>query len=167
MNVFGETRSYPALPDHLKLQLKNVAVSGGFYRPCDVTLHDGSVVERVYVVPADRYIAEWGVWPAEDPAKEEVDILSVAAIRDSSSRLPAKFANELYRAGESGMGYTIFTVRFKDGSSLATGTGNAVDFIAYPQGQSSSAVKRVIPHLGRNDPQISSAPDYRWCLYSD
>jgi hypothetical protein len=37
---------------------------------------------------------------------------NVAEVRDSPRRLPARFANELYQHGESGMGYTIFTVVF-------------------------------------------------------
>ena len=167
MREFGESRSYPRLPGHLDAQLKRVPVSGDYYRPCDVTLQDGSIVERVYVVPSDRYVLEWGIWPGEDSAKKEIDILSVAEIRNSSSRLPPKFANELYRAGESGMGYTIFTVRFKDGSSIARYTGNAIDFVDYPDGQSAETVKRIIPHLGREDPQLSQAPDYTWCLYCE
>jgi hypothetical protein len=167
MNVFGEMRSYPELPSELRAQLRNVPVSGGFYHPCDVTLRDGRTVERVYVVPAERYITEWGVWPEEDQAKSQIDLSDVAGLLDSRSRLPTKFANELYHAGESGMGYTIFTVKFKDGSSLATYTGNAVDFIRYPEGQTPETVRKVIPHLGRDDPSLSAGPDYHWCLYSD
>ncbi|MCI3135027.1 hypothetical protein [Phenylobacterium aquaticum] len=63
------------------------------------------------------------------------------------------------------MGYTIFTVRFRDGSSIAVGTGNAVDFIDYPEGQSPEAVVGVLPHVGRDDPHLRSGPTYWWCLY--
>jgi len=167
VNDFWESRSYPRLPSHLEAQLKSVPASGGYYRPCDVTMQDGSVVKRVYLVPADRYIVEWGIWPGEDSAKKEIDIQSVAALRNSDFRLPLKFANQLYQAGETGMGYTIFTVQFKDGSSMATYTGNAVDFIDYPDGQGPNTVTKVIPHRGRDDPALSAAPDYHWCLYSD
>ena len=166
-NVFGKKRSYPELPEHLKAQLNAVPVSGGIYRPCDVTLDDGTVIERVFVGPADKYIAEWGVWPEEDDGKKSIDILAVASIRDSKSRLPAKFANQLYRAGESGMGYLIFTVCFKDGSSMATHTGNAVDFMSYPEGQSPATVCKVVPHLGRGEPSLRAAPDYYWSLFSE
>ena len=57
------------------------------------------------------------------------------ALAESPRRLPAQFANKLYKSGESGMGYTIFTVIFADGSRQAYGTGNAVDFISYPEGK--------------------------------
>ncbi len=164
-NVYGEKRWYPELPEYLRAQFNAVPASGGFYRPCDVTLHDGSVVERVFVGPADKYIAGWGVWPEEDDGKRSIDIFAIASIRDSRSRLRAKFANQLYRAGESGMGYLIFTVCFKDGSSMATCTGNAVDFIRYPEGQSPETVRKVIPHLGRDDPSLSKGPDYHWSLF--
>ena len=165
MNDFGEMRSYPELPSELRAQLSSVPVSSGFYRPCDVTLRNGGIVERVYLAPADRYIVEWGVWPEEDRGKNAIDISDVKSIRHSKSRLRPKFANELYRAGESGMGYTVFTVVFKDGSTLATHTGNAVDFINYPEGQGPHTVKKVIPHRGRDDPSLSAGPNYHWCLY--
>ena len=75
------------------------------------------------------------------------------------------FANRLYAEGESGMGYTIFTVEFRDGRSVVVGTGNAIDFITYPQGQSKETVVNVLPHVGRGDPLINRAPPFHWCLY--
>jgi hypothetical protein len=39
-----------------------------------------------------------------------VAIQDVTQIADSPVRLPAELANQLYAAGESGMGYVVFTV---------------------------------------------------------
>jgi hypothetical protein len=80
--------------------------------------------------------------------------------------LPARFANKLYNAGESGMGYTIFTVVFSDGTKQAYSAGNAVDFIRYPEGKGPADVADVLPHEGRNEIQIR-VPEYYWCLYSE
>jgi hypothetical protein len=55
-------------------------------------------------------------------------------------------------------------VTFRDGSQQAFGSGNAIDFIVYPPGQSKETVVEVIPHLGREDPGRQSAQDYYWCL---
>ncbi len=70
----------------------------------------------------------------------------LAEARDSPARLPARFANKLYRHGESGLGYTIFTVVFADGEKQACVTGNALDFIRYPHGKGPIDVVAVIPH---------------------
>jgi hypothetical protein len=156
---------YPPLSPDLARQLSAVPVSGGIYYPCSVVLNDGTVKDRVYVVEAGPWFRDWGVWPEDDRGKRSVDIRTVTSINDSLSRLPARFADELYRAGESGMGYTIFTVRFRDGSSIVVATGNAVDFIDYPEGQSPETVVGVLPHVGRNDPHLRSGPEYWWCLY--
>jgi hypothetical protein len=156
---------YPPLSSELAKQLAAVDVTDGLYRPCAVRLKDGSKVDRVYIADAQPWFQQWGVWPEEDGGKSSLDIRSVAQIMDSPSRLPAKFANELYEAGESGMGYTIFTVRFRDGSFIVVGTGNAIDFIDYPKGQSPDTVVGVVPHLGRDDPNIRTGPEYRWCLF--
>ena len=107
------------------------------------------------------------VWPEDDPGKKSIDIRDVADIKDSPSRLPVQFARKLYEAGESGMGYTVFTVSFSDGSHQAYVTGNAIDFIEYPDGQTPATVVDVLPHVGRADPNQRNGPDYFWCLYSD
>ena len=79
------------------------------YSPCQVTLTSGEVVDHVYVMEAGNYMRSWGVDPKDDPAKRAVAIEQVALIQSSPTRLPARFANDIYAAGESGMGYTAFT----------------------------------------------------------
>jgi hypothetical protein len=68
--------------------------------------------------------------------------------------------------GESGMGYTIFTVVFADGSRQAYSCGNAVDFIRYPEGAGPKDVVDVLPHEGRNAEPVR-CPEYYWCLFSE
>ncbi|MEO0908622.1 MAG: hypothetical protein AAFY07_13985, partial [Pseudomonadota bacterium] len=87
------------------------------------------------------------------------------SIRERPTRLPAKFAAELYGAGESGMGYHLFKIIFADGREQAYSSGNAVDFIDYPPGQFPSTVVGVLPHAGRGEPNCRYGPDYAWCLY--
>ena len=114
------------------------------------------------------FIKIWGWYPDQDHGKAVSDI---ASVMDSPTRLPAVFANELYRAGESGMGYCLFTVIFKsDNSSVESSqayvTGDAVDFIDYPEGKGPKDVVRVLPHIGRESNHING-PKYYWCLYSE
>jgi hypothetical protein len=160
---------YEKLPPHLQAALFAIepSICGDLqYRPCTVTLKNGDVSDIVYVVPADPYIRQWGVWPENDRGKKSVRIEDVASIEESPIRLPPKFANELYNAGESGMGYTIFTVVFSDGERHAYSAGGAVDFIRYPSGKGPANVVGVLPHVGRNNQNISQVPPYYWCLYS-
>jgi hypothetical protein len=141
--------------------------AGLAYRPCQVLLKNGKWVDRVYVVPEDPYILSWGVWPEEDHAKKHIRIEDVTAIEESRFRLPARFASKLYEAGESGMGYHIYTVVFDDGLRMAFLSGNAIDFIEYPEGKGPANVVDVLPHIGRDDLGRRESPNYTWCLYSE
>jgi hypothetical protein len=69
-----------------------------------VTLSDGSVRDRVYVQDAATWFEVWGVDPEDDDEKTLVDMEMILSIEDSPTRLPARFANALYAAGESAMG---------------------------------------------------------------
>jgi hypothetical protein len=124
-------------------------------------------VPRVYVVPEDRYAKMWGAWPENDEGKQSVAIELVSDVTESPHRLPIEFANKLYAAGESGVGYCIFTVVFDDGFRLPVLSGNAIDFIDYPPGKSQRNVVDGLPHIGQNQPNLCRAPSYHWCLYSD
>jgi hypothetical protein len=159
----------PRFPDNLQADLSAVIPSDDgeiTYWPCAARMKDGSVVQCVYVVAEGPYIRTWGVYPQQDRGKSYISIQDVDALTESPARLPAKLANKLYHAGESGMGYTIFTVVFADGSRQAYGAGNAVDFIHYPEGKSQSDVVDVLPHEGRSTDPIT-CPECYWCLFSE
>lgn len=159
----------PKLPDKLREDIKAITPSEGgdlTYWPCAARMKDGTVLVCVYVVPEGPYLKHWGIYPQQDRGKSHISIADVDALADSPRRLPARFANKLYKSGESGMGYTIFTVVFADGSRQGYGGGNAVDFVRYPEGKGPSDVVDVLPHEGRNSDPISR-PEYYWCLFSE
>lgn len=160
---------YPALSDSIREALTKIVPSKAgqlLYYPCRVTLESGERLDTVYIEPEKPYLRIWGVYPEEDKGKKWIRIQDVVAVEDSPVRLPARFANEIYSQGESGMGYTIFTVAFSDGKRQAFVTGNAVDFIHYPPGKGPNDVIGVEPHEGRNAEPIVT-PDWYWCLYSE
>lgn len=157
----------PKLSDKLRDELSAITPSADgdlTYWPCAARMKDGPVLICVYVVPEGPYIRHWGLYPQQDRPKSYISLEDVDALSESPKRLPARFANKLYQSGESGMGYTIFTVVFADGSRQAYGTGNAVDFIRYPAGKGQSDVVDVLPHEGRNAEPVS-CPEYYWCLF--
>jgi len=160
-------RSYPPLPAALRDEWERIEPSGEGavrYRPSAAILADGTTVECVYLIDAQSYIDSWGVWPEDDPGKQSVRVDDVRAVAESPHRLPAAFANELYAAGESGMAYCIFTLRFSDGTEQAYLGGNAIDFVPLPAGKSMADIVAVLPHEGRRAPQLSVSP-YAWCLF--
>ena len=163
---------YPEIGDDLGRQLAAIEPSVDddvAYYPCAVALADGRTVERVYVVEALQYIRHWGIFLNEGPADREIAIEDVRRIGESPHRLPAALATKLYRAGESGMGYMIFTIVFEDGSCLPCLTGDAVDFLDLPAAFASKAMIDVLPHTGReamlaHRPLAKNARSF-WCLH--
>lgn len=172
-------QEYSKLSPHLKKQLDAIAPSiepfvGLAYYPCLVTLHDGTSLDRVYLVSQAPWIKLWGVYPRSDSSKPEVLVSDLLSVVESPSRSPATFAADLYKAGESGMGHTVFTVVFKTRIPFLQRrktylTGNAVDFIAYPLGKGPQDVVSVLPHVGRRSASLARRvqPKYYWCLYSE
>ena len=159
----------PRLSSEIERQLAVIepSICGSLkYLPCSVVLKTGGQLDCVYFVSQAGYIRYWGIYPEDDTAKHSVLVQDVQAIGESPHRLPVSIANTLYKSGESGMGYTVFTLEFVDGSTQAYVTGNAVDFVDYPDHKTASDVVRVLPHVGRDsNPRQGRA--YYWCLYSD
>lgn len=158
---------YKRLPKNLQQQLERIEPSVDRdirYYPCLVTLADGRIVDRVYVTAEAPYFRYWGVFPEDDAGKHSVPIENVRSISESPSRLPARFANQLYAEGESGMGYFAFGLAFKDGSECHYLLGNAIDFVSYPSGKGPNDIDRVVAHAGR-ELEHAEEPPYYWCLY--
>jgi hypothetical protein len=66
-------RKYPPLSPTLRAQLEHVppTTDGTMeYRPCKLTLKDGTQQDFVYVVDAAKYIRTWSVWPDQDKGKQ-------------------------------------------------------------------------------------------------
>ena len=155
-------RDYSALSAELRAQVE--AIPSSFkdgLRPCQATLHDGRIVDRVYVQDAQVYIDQWGAWPDDD---RSIDLADVRAIAGSPTRLPAHIAWQLYEAGESGMGYTVFTLVFADDWRQSYVCGNAVDWVIMPAGRTTSDIREVIPHEGSRVDHLVGEK-YFWCLH--
>lgn len=169
MSELGDDpRRRSRLPEGLAQQLEHVEPSVDYglrYRPCRVTLIDGTCIDRVYVQEVDEcWQQSWGF----DPDDDEIAVLAVdeiASIEESPTRLPVRFANALYEAGESAMGGTFFALTFRDGSLRYFSAGNAVDFIDWPDGVGPDDVDGVVPHVGRMREDRIESPGFVWALY--
>ena len=163
-------QQYPSLPAHIQESLRKIeSTQDGdlTYFPCSITLTSGETLDTVYIMPERPVMKLWEGYLQTDGAKRLIRVEDVAEVRDSPARLPARFANELYKHGESGMGYTIFTVVFSDGTRQAYVTGGGVDFLQYPPGKGPLDVTAVIPSEGREADSLVKAPPSYWCIYTD
>ena len=97
--------------------------------PCSATLLDGQHVDCVCLADAAPYIKCWGIWPDQDKGKLEIRLQDVARIDPCHFALPANHAQRLNDAGESGMGYMLFEIEYRDGSRTAHLSGCVVDFV--------------------------------------
>jgi hypothetical protein len=161
-------RDYPHLPSPLEAQLHAIEPThDGLmeYFPCMVLLASGEQFDCVYIAEAKSFIRFWGAWPDEDPGKKAISIEEVVQIHPSPSRLPVRFAREMYAVGESAMGGCIFTLYFADGTRLAYGTGNLIDFVELPQGKSIYDVIALRPNEGEAE-QTMTTRQYYWCLFA-
>lgn len=163
-----EAREYPELGPKLAKQLALIEPSRAPYMdyfPCSVLLKSGELIDKVYVTEAQPYLDNWTAWPDQDAAKLEICLENVAEIQASANRIPVQLANELYQAGESGMGYLIFTARFKDGSLKPYLVGGVMDFITPPPGLNVSDMIEVEPHVGRENVDQSDLVSVYWCIH--
>jgi len=159
---------FPVIRPEIAAMLECITPTGDgriLYYPCSVKMKDGTEHRFVCFAEARSWLAAWAPLPGVELGRHHLDIRDIATLRECSSRLPPAFANRLYEAGESGMGFSIFTLRFSDGTSAAYCSGNAVDFIDYPEGKSGRDIVDLIPHVGRGDPQLRNAPELRWCIF--
>lgn len=107
--------------------------------PCSIEV-DGSAFEWA-LAWENRRIGDAGKW---------VNPQSVTRLSACSKRMPARFARLIHDAGESGMGYHIYVVQLRDGTSFVHVAGNlAIDLVNLPLGYSSEDIVGVRPHEGR------------------
>ncbi|HYA18010.1 MAG TPA: hypothetical protein VEF06_11120 [Bryobacteraceae bacterium] len=102
------------LQQHLNSIEPGITQSGVKLFPCAAGLKDGRVLERLCIVSGDGYRCLTG--KPYDPAERRgwnVEPSEIEQITASPHRLPANHASQIYAAGESGMGYYIFTVVFR------------------------------------------------------
>ena len=165
------SRKYPDLKGVLKSQWEAVTASYNrdliTYRPCQIQLNNGEILDAVYVIGVQEYLNVWGIWLDLDYEKRQVDLAKVVKISESPLRLPPEIANKIYAAGESGMGYHVFTLVFRDGSNQPVRCGNAVDFVKLHQDKTMTDIVDVLPHKGLDEATAEATIDYYWCLFEE
>jgi hypothetical protein len=162
-------KRYQPLSDAAYQQLGHIEPivnHGIIFYPCSVQTTTGQLVSCVYITEETGYFRRWGVWPEDDKGKHAIHVNEISSIAESPCRLPARYANELYKAGETGMGYQIFTVRFKTNIDQTYLAGGVLDFINYPKGLREDDILQVSAGQSGHPPYLR-IPTYYWCLYSE
>lgn len=160
--------TYSPLPDSIRsaLTLIEPTRDGDMtFVPCRATLKDGRVFDTVCIMAEKDYA--WHSVVEENEGNGFLRMEDVAHIEPSPTRLPAQYANQLYREGESGMGYFLFTIVYNDGSREVYVTGGAVDFIPYPDGKSADDIAQVLRSEGRDALSVAHLPKRYWCFYAE
>jgi hypothetical protein len=150
------------LPIELLTQIRAIEPSvdrEAAFLPCSVWLRDGAIHERVYLIDAEHYARTWGLVPRRNIVVEE----ALIRVAEYAERLPVRPANQLYAAGESGMGYFRFVLEFHGGTAQAYVTGNAVDFVPYPAEYHAMDVVRALPHASGEAGSYLEGLSYMWC----
>ena len=129
----------------------------GELRPCRAVTKTGEVIERLLMVEEGHGLPG------------EVDIQQIADVSEYPRRLPPRFSTQLYTAGESGMGYIVYTIDLRSGASLVVVSGNlAIDFPDLPDAIEPADIIAVRPHVGRErtfvGEYIETAP-FKICCY--
>ncbi len=124
--------------------------------PCELVLDDGRLVPRVICRENVRW-SDKGEW---------INPEQIVEVRPSSRRLPAVLAEKLYRAGESGMGYTIYVLELRSGQTYVCGSGGIFDFPDLPDGVRTEDIREVYPHEGRERTMREASlgsDNFEWC----
>jgi hypothetical protein len=131
--------------------------------PCSARLDDGTVQKCIYFVARETSKRLFGQERPEDiPGFPWVSPEEIASVAESPFRLPARFANQIYRAGESRMGCYIFTLVFSAWCKRHYLVGGFVDFLLFPRGRTPLEIREVLLHRGAK--RSTPVPPYKWCI---
>jgi len=141
-------QNLPVLSEKHATQLFQIRPSNEFYKdwyPCSVSLKNREIIKRVYIVDGEE--KREGGW-IED-SRPLYSLEDVIEIKESPYRLPNRIWIKLNEAGESGMAYHVFTLKFSDDTLYPYLTTEHLDFLDMPEGKTEADISDVIPHHPR------------------
>lgn len=142
----------------------SVLPSGAVVYPCLARLSGGGTRECVYFVELATFkLLFRGMAPESMTGLSWIRADQVISIEESPLRLPPRFANRIYGAGERWGAYS-FTLIFSWWCRRKYLVIGFVDFLSYPQGRGPSDVKDVV--LYKINEESTPGPKYHWCVFS-
>ena len=108
----------------------------------EIAAYRNSFKNRISIV--SEFVAPMPRCPL-DNMPFEVD--AITAIKNSPDRLPKHITEQIYLAGETRMGYYLFSLEFLDRTKTAyVSTSGRVDFLEIPNGYLFDDIINVHPH---------------------
>jgi hypothetical protein len=128
-------------------------------------MKDGSINSYVYVADSVSYFPQWGVDPEDDPGKSSVSIADISRIKESPYRLPPAIASEvLHHPGGMEKSGGFFLGLGGD-RYLHCSTGDAVDFLDWPEGITPAQVTGLLDGPGSGERLEVSGAKFWWALF--
>ena len=128
---------------------------------------DGDVDCGVHIEPSDNLVRLGAVREIteEQTLQAFVKVEDVAAIDQSVEQTPLNVYRKIREAGETGMGYYIFSLRLSDGRSLKCFSGGGFEFLRLPSGVAPHMIQDVTPCVrDASDVECRDA-ETSMCLY--
>jgi hypothetical protein len=153
--------------EDLRRQLGSIELSvdfdGFIVAPCSVRLADGRHLDCVYAMTAQESLKGGLISRLEMSGLGRINADDVAAIAASPRRIPRSFATTLRSAGESGMGYWVFTAVFSWWRRKEY-VQSFLDFLEYPAGMGPANLRSVLPNKGSRNLAAVSRLELHWCV---
>jgi hypothetical protein len=154
----------PKAQNDLDLIEVSVLPSGPVIYPCSARMLNGATCECVYFVEIACFKQLFrGLGPESMRSLLWISGQEVIDIEESPARLPARFANKIYQAGEHWGSYS-FTLIFSWWCRPDYLVGGFIDFLTYPSGRRPADVKEVI--LYRRHKRATPVRQAYWCVFS-
>jgi phage-related protein len=136
--------------------------------PASATTRDRRILECVCFVERKNFSKVFLYKsPEETPGVQWIAADQIESVLESTARLPARFANQIYQAGEAGMGYYLFTLAFPFFLRRTYVVSGIVDFLYYPLWFKPGDVRAVVGSYGRarRRARPRPMPEVNWCVF--
>jgi hypothetical protein len=161
-----EPREYPALPEALHDQLREIEPTvrpgGHCYWPVQAVLRDGRTIDCVCLMDAAAYMVSFQrPWPELLRDATAISVLDIEAVRESPVRLPARLADRLRHTDEFRAGASAYSLLLEGGATRSVIVSGLLDFTSLPTGTTTGDIVDVTPLVSGD---LHEAECQTWCL---
>lgn len=132
------------------------------YHAARVVTTNGQTHSNVSFVSQKNYLEIWG----PDPDRDYILPSQVRTISASPNQLPPRYADQIYSHGESGMGFVVFRLGFRDGTHADFSSGGLAEFVMLPSGYTFEDIVGVKFPTSWEEASLRHVPSYYWCVFS-
>lgn len=136
------------LTNELKQQLAELSQKSSIKR-CSVICKDGQKVENILVLSKREFESVWGKSKYFKCPESFINLDEVSKFIPSINSVTDEVEDMLRKLNETGMGFTLFEVKFKGlfGGKVYYGTGRPAYFFELPDGKLMQDIKLSLIHI--------------------